>query len=184
MNPTHAVTFTHYDAATAPAAMDTVIVPVYEASHTDVIADPFYSAARFAERVRGYVGAPGFELVAAAVDGEPVGQAFGYALPANARWWAGLTTPAEPGLTDETGTRTFALCELMVSPAWQSRGVAHALHDELLHHRSEQRATLLVRENNETAQRAYVKWGWRKIGKLKPYPDAPHYDAMLLALRP
>ena len=35
--------------------------------------------------------------------------------------------PAEPGFTDETGTRTFALCELMITPAWQARGVAHAL---------------------------------------------------------
>jgi GNAT superfamily N-acetyltransferase len=183
MNSTPPVAFTHYDASSAPAVMDTIIVPAYEASHADVIDDPFYSAARFADRVRGYMRAPGFELVAAIIGGEVAGQAFGYALPANARWWDGLTTAAQPGFTEETGTRTFALCELMVSPAWQARGVAHALHDEILGHRPEERATLLVRENNAVAQRAYAKWGWFKAGKLRPYPDAPHYDALLLPLR-
>jgi ribosomal protein S18 acetylase RimI-like enzyme len=41
----------------------------------------------------------------------------------------------------ETGDRTFALCELMVHPEWQHRGIAHALNDELLGHRPEDRAT-------------------------------------------
>ena len=174
--------FTHHDAASAADVIDTVVVPVYEASHADVISDPFYSAARFAERVRGYMKAPGFELVTAEIGGGPIGLALGYTLPAGARWWSGLTTPAEPGMTDETGTRTFALCELMVVPAWQGRGVAHALHDELLGHRPEERATLLVREDNTSAQQAYAKWGWQKAGKLQPYADAPHYDALILPL--
>jgi GNAT superfamily N-acetyltransferase len=85
-------------------------------------------------------------MVIAYVDDRPVGQAFGYALPPNARWWQGLSTPVPEGFTEETGTRTFALNELMVVPEWQGRGVAHALHDELLGSRKEQRATLLVRE--------------------------------------
>jgi ribosomal protein S18 acetylase RimI-like enzyme len=177
-----AVAFMRYDAESADGVMDTVVVPVYEASHVDVISDSFYSAARFAERVRGYMKAPGFELVTATARGEPVGLALGYTLPAGARWWSGLTTPAEPGMTDETGARTFALCELMVVPAWQRRGVAHALHDELLGRRPEERATLLVREDNTSAQQAYARWGWQKAGKLRPYPDAPHYDALILPL--
>lgn len=178
------VTFTRYDGPAALAVMDSIVVPVYEASHGDVIDNPFYSSARFAERVRGYTSAPGFELATATIDGQPVGQAFGYSLPVHARWWNGLTTPAEPGFTDETGTRTFALCELMITPAWQARGVAHALHNELLSHRPEQRATLLVREDNQSAQRAYAKWGWHQAGKLQPYPDSPHYDALILPLPP
>jgi ribosomal protein S18 acetylase RimI-like enzyme len=70
----------------------------------------------------------------------------------------------------------------MVVPAWQGRGVAHGLHDELLAHRPEERATLLVRDNNTSAQQAYARWGWQKAGKLRPYPDAPHYDALILPL--
>lgn len=33
------------------------------------------------------------------------------------------------------------------------------------------------------AQQAYARWGWRKVAKLQPYPDSPHFDAMVLPLR-
>jgi hypothetical protein len=42
--------------------METTLLPLYEASHPDLLGNPFYSAERFAERVRGYMKAPGFEL--------------------------------------------------------------------------------------------------------------------------
>jgi GNAT superfamily N-acetyltransferase len=174
--------FSHHDASTAESILEAVISPVYEASHQDVISDPFYSTARFIERVRGYMKASGFSLVAAHNNHAAIGFAFGYALPASSRWWQGLTTPVPDGFTTETGDRTFAFNELMVTPEWQGQGVAHALHDELLRNRREERATLLVRESNETAQKAYTKWGWEKVGKLQPFPDAPHFDAMILPL--
>jgi ribosomal protein S18 acetylase RimI-like enzyme len=167
----------------AEAIVDTAIVRLHEACYSEAASDPFFSVERFTQRVRGYLKSPGFGLVLAEADGEPIGQCFGYALPHDSRWWQGLTTPVEPALTTETGHRTFALCELMVRPDWQQRGVARALHDELLHHRPEERATLLVREDNIAAQRAYASWGWRKIGKNRPFPDAPHYDALVLPLR-
>lgn len=180
--PEAGVTFTHHDAASAAGIFDSVIIPVYEASHADVISDPFYSTERFAERVRGYMRAPGFELVAAHADGRPIGQAFGYTLQPGARWWNGLTTPVPDGFTKETGHRTFAFNELMVAPEWQRRGIAHALHDELLSERTEERATLLVRADNEAAQTAYARWGWQKVAKLRPFPDSPHFDALILPL--
>jgi len=179
---TPGITFTRHDPADAEKILDSVIVPVYVASHQDVIDRPFYSAERFAERVRSYAKAPGFEIVIAYVGGAPVGQAFGYALPVNARWWAGLTTSVPDGFTVETGSRTFALNELMVVPERQGRGVARALHDALLGGRSEERATLLVREDNTSAQRAYARWGWRKVAKIQPFSDSPHFDAMILDL--
>jgi ribosomal protein S18 acetylase RimI-like enzyme len=175
-------TFRHVDASSAEEILESVVAPVYEASHADIIDNPFYSTERFVKRVQGYVRAPGFELVAAYDGSTPVGLAFGFALPVNARWWEGLTTPVHDGFTDETGERTFALNELMVVPARQGQGVAHALHDDLLGGRREERATLLVREDNTSAQQAYARWGWRKVGKLRPYPDAPHFDAMVLPL--
>ncbi|REE97322.1 GNAT family N-acetyltransferase [Thermomonospora umbrina] len=176
------LTFTRHDPRSTEEILDSVIVPLYEATHADVIDDPFYSAERFAERARGYLKAPGFEIVVAYREGAPVGQAFGYALPATSRWWEGLTTPVPDGFTTETGARTFAFNELMVLPEWQGKGVAHALHDELLGGRREERATLLVREDNTSAQTAYARWGWEKVGKLRPYPDAPHYDALVFPL--
>jgi len=162
--------------------METTILPLHEASYPDLLGNPFFSAERVAERVRGYMKAPGFEMVIAEVEGAPRGLALGYTLPGGARWWRGLTTPVDPDMIAETGHRTFALCELMVHPDWQRRGIAHGLHDELLGHRPEERATLLVREDNAAAQRAYAKWGWRKVGKLQPFPDSPHYDALILDL--
>lgn len=174
--------FTRYAPDEVEEILDDVVVPLYVATHADVIDNPFYSAERFTERVRGYLRAPGFEIVIARIDGQSVGQAFGYALPVTSRWWDGLTTPVPEGFTVETGSRTFAFNELMVLPDWQGRGVAHTLHDELLRGRREERATLLVREDNAPAQTAYARWGWRKIGKLRPYPDAPHYDALVIDL--
>jgi ribosomal protein S18 acetylase RimI-like enzyme len=175
--------FSHNNFEQAGRIMDTVIVPLYEATHADVTDNPFYNAERFAERVRGYMKAPGFEIVIAEIDGRFVGQAFGYTLPQTARWWQGLTTPVDPDLIAETGRRTFALCELMVHPDWQRHGIARSLHDELFHHRSEERATLLVRDDNTAAQNAYEKWGWTKMATLRPYADAPNYDALILPLR-
>jgi len=176
------ITFTRHDPSSTERVLDSVIVPVYEASHADVIHNPFYSSERFAERVRGYLKSTGFEIVVAYVDDHPVGQAFGYALSTTTRWWQGLTPPGPEGFSKETGSRTFAFNELMVVPERQGKGVAHALHDELLNGRREERATLLVREDNTSARNAYDRWGWEKIGKLQPYPDAPHFVAMIIKL--
>jgi hypothetical protein len=49
------LTFAHHGPADTDAIVETVIVPIYEATHADVINDPFYSAERFVERVRGYL---------------------------------------------------------------------------------------------------------------------------------
>lgn len=176
------IRFRHYDAASAGDILETVIAPLYEASHADMSSNEFYSLERAVERTRGYLRAPGFALVVAYLEDDPIGQAFGYPLPATTRWWTGLTTPVPDDLIHETGTRTFAFNEVNVLPERQGQGVAHALHDELLNSRPEERATLLVREDNTIAQNAYARWGWKKIGKLQPYPDSPHFDAMILPL--
>jgi ribosomal protein S18 acetylase RimI-like enzyme len=171
----------HYDAASATEVLDSVIVPLYVASHQH-LSDQFHSTERFAERTRSYLRAPGFGMVVAFVDGQPVAQAFGYALPPNARWWQGLTTPVEDGFTNETGNRTFALNELMVMPEWEGKGMAKAAHHELMRSRTEDRATLLVDPDNERAKSMYEHLGYVKIGTLRPFPDAPNFDAMILPL--
>ncbi len=177
------VVLRHHDVAATEQRLDTVVGSVYEASHIDVIDKPFYSVERFLERVRSYVKAPGFGLVAAYNDDTPIGLTFGYPLPVTSRWWEGATTPLSENFIRETGHRTFALNELMVVPTWQRQGVAKSLHDELLGSRREKRATLLVRSDNASAQAAYAQWGWQKVGTLQPYPDSPNFDAMLLPLR-
>ena len=183
MTDSTAITFTRHDGEAAAALLDDVLVRIYVDTHADVSDKAFYSEERAAERIRGYLRSPGFEIVIAYADGRPIGQAFGYALPATSRWWTGLTGDDLPdGFTTETGSRTFAFNELMVLPEWQGRHIAHALHDELLRGRAEERATILVREDNVPARTAYFRWRWRKVGKLQPFADSPHFDALILPL--
>lgn len=164
------------------AAHENDIVALYVAAYRDKLDVPFHHVDRFRERIRAYSKALAFEFVLGRIAGEPVGLALGFALPRGARWWHGLTTPVDPDLLREDGSRTFGLCELMTHPDRRGNGVAHRLHDELLYNRPERRATLIVDVDNRTARRAYYRWGWRHIGKLRPFPDAPLCDALILDL--
>ncbi|WP_067473439.1 GNAT family N-acetyltransferase [Actinomadura hibisca] len=180
------LTFRRFDALAAREVRD-VVQDIYVGSYTTAITsgDPFDSPERFMERFDAYTGAGrGFDMVIAYAQGEPVGQTWGWPLSPNASWWQGLEEIPEPGFTEETGTRTFALSEIMVRQTWQGRGVARALHDELLRGRHEARATLLVEPDNEVANRAYAAWGWKKAGRLRPsWPDAPRFDVLIRSLR-
>jgi len=180
MTATQSIDFKRYNSETASEIFTSVVGPLYVATHSDVAGDAFYGADRFVKRLQNHAKAPGFELVVASIDTREVGQAYGYTLQKDARWWKLLTTPVDEALIEEDGSRTFALCELMVHPESQRHGIARKLHDNILRARPESRATLLVRENNNAAQDAYSKWGWRKIGKMQPFPDSPHFDVLIL----
>lgn len=146
--------------------------------------NPFYSAERFAQRLHGYITSPGFALVTARTgqSGELIGYAFGYLLPAGARWWDGLLKALPPDVIAETGSRTFALNELHVRADHRGEGLASSLHSKLLSAAAPQeRATVLVRPDNP-ARKQYEHWGYRQVGQLKPYPDSPTYLALLLHL--
>lgn len=172
-----------FDGPSARHAANTIIVPIYEASHAADLEDPFHSTDRFLDRLDAYTRRDGFEMIAASLPTTgPIGLAFGFPLPPTTRWWHGLTTPVPDGFTDEDGTRTFGVNEIMVHPDWQRRGVARTAHHELLAQRPEQRATLLVEPDNTPARTAYERWGYRCIGTLHPFQDAPFYDAMVLDL--
>ncbi|MFJ9588792.1 GNAT family N-acetyltransferase, partial [Streptomyces acidicola] len=81
------------------------------------------------------------------------------------------------------GTRTYALSELMVRVPWRKTGIARQLHDALLAERTEERATLLVRQSHPKVHALYESWGWRTIGDLRPRIEhAPFMHAMLLDL--
>jgi GNAT superfamily N-acetyltransferase len=182
--PVSDLTFRRYDAVGARAIRDTVELIHHEAYATAIErGDPFESGDAPMRRFDAYTSRDGFDLVVAYLDGEPVGQAWGWALGPNSAWWHGLTNEVEPGFTDEDGTRTFAFSEFMVRQAWAGKGVGHALHNELLSTRHEKRATLLVRPENTTAYRAYTRWGWRKAAQLRPgVPHAPVMDVLILHL--
>jgi GNAT superfamily N-acetyltransferase len=160
----------------------TEILAVYRDAYADKIELPFFTEERFWERLAAYANRDGFGMVDARQDGHLVGYALGYPLPAGSRWWDGLITSVEPDLLTEDGSRTFALNYIMVRHSSRRQGVAKALHDALMGSRPELRATLLVLPDNLPASTAYASWGWRRIGGLKPFDDAPTYDALVLDL--
>jgi ribosomal protein S18 acetylase RimI-like enzyme len=176
--------FRRLSAEGAREARDTVEL-VYEDAYAAAIAsgDPFESLDASMERFDSYAANPLLDLVIAYQDGEPAGQTWGWPLGQGSRWWEGLTADPEPGFTDEDGTRTFGLSEIMVRRRWTGRGIAHALHDELLAGRHEKRASLLVDPQNDAAYRAYLRWGWRKVSQLRPhFENAPLFDVLMLSL--
>lgn len=162
-----------------------VVEEIYVRSYVDAIAsgDPFDSVEAFMHRFESYTSVPALDLVVAYQDSEPIGQTWGWPLTERSRWWEGLLSEPEPGFTQEDGSRTFALSEIMVSQKWTGRGVAHALHDRLLSVRTESRATLLAEPDNTRAYRAYLHWGWRKVAQLRPrWDNAPTFDVLTINL--
>lgn len=176
--PAPTLTIAHGGASGINEERDTLLA-VYAEVYAEQLYDPFFSLPRYWERLQAYSERRGFALVSGSIEGELVGYALGYTLLSGSGWWSGLRSSADPDEVYETGDRTFALNEIMVREAFRRRGYARMLHDALLGNRKEQRATLLVLPGNEPARTAYVSWGWRKLGDLRPFDDAPTYDAMV-----
>ncbi|MET9286271.1 GNAT family N-acetyltransferase [Nocardia beijingensis] len=165
------------------------IADVQARGYADAIAtgNPFESTEAFMDRFETYSVIPGFSMVLATVDGEPVGQAFGWPLDADTTWWAGLVLdPGQPPLdefTTEDGTKTFALSELMVDKKRAGQGIAGVLYRGLLADRPERRVTWLVNPANEHAYAIYRHWGAHRVGTLLPsWEGAPKFDVLTIDL--
>ncbi|MEU5671759.1 GNAT family N-acetyltransferase [Micromonospora sp. NPDC047753] len=167
----------HYSADEAEEILDQLVdlyLEVYAGG------GEFYSEDRYRRQLDLHMQRAGWELVTATVGGALVGYIYGFPLPAQTRWWEGIHEPVPPGFTEEDGTRTFALSELLVHPAWRRQGIAGALHDDLVNDRTELRATLLVRPDNIAAQAAYHSWGWSRVSRLQPkWKEAPDFDVLV-----
>jgi GNAT superfamily N-acetyltransferase len=178
------VVYRHLNPAAATSLVEHFVAVYLEVYAADVKRDPvFYGEDRFRRQITGHMTAPRWEAVTAENNGEIIGFAYGFSLTAGTIWWTGLLTDVPPGFTTETGHRTFALSELMVRDPWRGQGIARRLHDELLAGRQEERATLFALPYNDTAQAAYLKWGWQKAAKVRPnWQGAPTFDALVLPL--
>jgi GNAT superfamily N-acetyltransferase len=170
----------HHTATDVPALREQMLDAHVDAN-ADLLHDPFFSRERYAERLDNYAADPGFVMVTGTLGDLMVGFAFGSALPQTTRWWTGLREATEPDLARETGQRTFAFREFLVRQGHRRRGYGRALHDALLSDRPEERATLLVRQDNP-AKDLYLRWEWRIVGKLQPFDDSPVFDSMVLDL--
>lgn len=160
-------------AAFLPAYVEAYREPPYCEGLADV--------AGFAAGWPNRVAAPGFR-VAVARDGERVvGFTFGHELVEETAWWEGALSPLDVDTVEWPG-RTFAVLELAVLASHRRRGVASALHRRLLDGVKVERVTLLVRPEPGAApaRAAYAAWGYRKVGQIRPYADAPVYDVMVL----
>ncbi|MGP3977490.1 GNAT family N-acetyltransferase [Streptomyces sp. 8N114] len=158
------------------------LLAVYSEVYADRLSEEFHSVARFDERLGWNAEVPGFAAAVGYQRDQPVGYAFGCVLQPGTNWWSGLRTPVPDGATAETGTRTFALSELMVVESLRGSGAAKQIHDALLDGRAEERVTLLVEHDHPRVRARYEEWGYRRLGEVVPFPDAPVYDAMLLTL--
>src|SRR5580698_6488220 len=121
----------------------------------------------FARRFAVLRRQPGFVLAEACHGGYLVGYAFGAPLRPSTSWWRQLTTPLPEEVTTEHPGRTFALVDLLVRASWRRQGIAVTLHDMVLAHRPEERATLTVLPAAVPAQSAFLQWGWRKVARTR-----------------
>ncbi|WP_159920087.1 MULTISPECIES: GNAT family N-acetyltransferase [Nocardia] len=184
--PIDGIHFQHYTAAQARELRDEV-ERIFRDSYVDAIesGEEFESPEAFMHRFDAYTDparAGGFELVIARLDAEPCGQAWGWPLTADTAWWDGLRLDEgdRADFTAENGSRTFAFSEIMVRKPFTGKGIARALHDELLAFRPERRATLLVRPDNHLAYDRYRRWGWYRVGTLRPsWHEAPQFDVLM-----
>jgi hypothetical protein len=158
------------------------LLAVYAEVYADRLHEEFHSVARFDERLGWNAEVPGFSAAVCYLHGRPVGYAFGCTLQPGTRWWNGLRTEVPDGATEETGSRTFALSELMVTEKVRGTGAASRIHDGLLRDRPEERVTLLVERDHPKVRAVYESWGYEQLGEMLPFPDAPLYDAMVLLL--
>jgi hypothetical protein len=168
----------HYGHAEA-ASIRELLLDVHDEVYEGVD-DPLAGRDEFARFVDSWSAREGFACVVGYDQGEPVGYAYGGPLGAASTWWAKVTPALSGELTRETGTRTFALSELMVRARWRKTGAARRIHDALLAGRAEERVTLLVHKEHAKVRALYEEWGYRTVGETVPFEGAPDLCAMVL----
>ncbi|WP_233513617.1 GNAT family N-acetyltransferase [Micromonospora craterilacus] len=180
------VTYARVNADTAASLMDK-LCEVYADAYGHVPGeDSTIKTDAFRDRATGALGARNYELVTARAGDELVGFVFGYSLRQDRDWFAGLDPAPEPGFTDERGgERTVVLAEIEVRKAWQGKGVGRGLHDEFLHSRREERATLTANPVAIATHALYERWGWQRVGSIPGRPGAYYreYAMFVLPLR-
>ncbi|MEU1150969.1 GNAT family N-acetyltransferase [Streptomyces sp. NPDC005863] len=156
-----------------------VLIEVYADVRRAQLHDPHYSVERYAERLARHGKEQGWEAVIAYEDGQAVGYGYANALtPVEDRWW----TRVHPQLdTVVTSRSTLGIKEMMIIEPYRRRGIARAIHDELLALRDEPQVSLMVSPANQDGrvQALYARWGYEVVGQSQPSPDSPPLTVMI-----
>jgi ribosomal protein S18 acetylase RimI-like enzyme len=173
-----------YGPGQVPALLDT-IADLWADAHPELVDNPGaatdgLSAAALRRQVTNHLRHEGFTLVAAYAGGAMVG--FGYGFPCTPEYWYGELLPEIPAHV--RAGRLMGLCELAVSPAWQSQGIGSRLHAELLKAVAPEFASLLVRPDNTAGRTLYERLGYTYAGPYRNTPEGPVYDLLLLQVTP
>ncbi|MCG5464253.1 GNAT family N-acetyltransferase [Micromonospora sp. MED01] len=171
-----AVTYTAHTRSTA-APLFRALVDLY----TVVYAEPPYGegpeqVARFADGLPDEAHRPGFTLISASKDGDLIGAAYGWTMPAG-RWWGRAETEPPDYLRD---VDKFAVMEWLVHPTRRGEGIGAELMRRLLDDRPEPWATL-ASNPLAPARRMYARAGWKEVGR-SALPWGPPMDLLALDL--
>lgn len=145
---------------------------------------PFNAVDRFDARLTSYASRDGWEAVIAFKGDEPAGYIFGGPLAPGSLWWSSMRQSPPADFTQETGSRTFAVQEVLVREAYRGTagaGASRTLHETLLAERNEERATLLVDPSRSDGRlkAVYESWGYQDIGEQQPFDDSPVFATMM-----
>jgi ribosomal protein S18 acetylase RimI-like enzyme len=125
---------------------------------------PRTPAERFDEILPRHASRRGFRFLAARIDGELAGFAYGYE-GGPGEWWydrvAAAMTPAEREQWLAPGH--FEFVALQVAPEVEGRGIGGRLHDVLLAHAEGPTAVLDTQRSNERALGFYGRRGWEVV---------------------
>jgi GNAT superfamily N-acetyltransferase len=130
---------------------------------------------RFVTWVNDESRQPGFVMIVADNDSEPVGFAYGYTM----RGWFGHS--AEPAPAYLADVEKAAVMEWAVLPSMRHKGIGRELMRRLLAERSERWAALMVNPASE-ARMLYERMGWRQVGTTTPSRQWPSMDIMVIEL--
>lgn len=112
-----------------------------------------------------------------------IGWMYSFRLPPDAPWWDHFQGELPAGLAQATASwRVHVFAELVVLPPYRRRGIARQLYQAVSGRWTEADfAALAVLVDNEVARRAYLRWGWYRIGDIQS-PDGACFEAMVLEL--
>lgn len=170
------ISFRRFGVADLPGIRK-ALLDVYAEVYAADLHDPFNSIERFDERLTGHARSDDWECVLAYAAREPIGYAYGSALPAGTLRWTRQSNKLPAEFTHETGHRSVSLRELMLLRSWRGHGLGRRIHDELLAGRAEERVVLLCDGPDRRAM--YEAWGYRCVGTMKPFPDSPLFFSMV-----